>query len=290
MVAISIDDVPNISLYAQDGYKTLLLDSLEELAIPVAIFINEGLFFDFDDKKVSEQLLERWIESELLTVGTHTFAHTDYSKVGLEVFRDDVIKGMLHSQRLCADAGKTIKYFRFPYNSLGNDSIEQSAIGEVLDSLHLTTTPFTIESSDWMFNAIYEYYIKTDSTEMAAAIGDAYVNATIKNFMWMDSLSIGQYHRHIKQIYLCHDNTINADYLPRIINMLRNQGYLFVSLGDALNDSVYQQQNYYHKKWGISWVYRWMNNEAERKRLMKMAPDGMEYYPVYERLNNTTGY
>ena len=41
-VAITIDDVPNVHLYAADDHSSGLLKKLDSLNLPVAIFINEG--------------------------------------------------------------------------------------------------------------------------------------------------------------------------------------------------------------------------------------------------------
>ncbi len=41
-VSITIDDVPNVHLYAADGNSSGLLKKLDSLNLPVAIFVNEG--------------------------------------------------------------------------------------------------------------------------------------------------------------------------------------------------------------------------------------------------------
>lgn len=89
----------------------------------------------------------------------------------------------------------------------------------------------------------------------------------------MDSISKINYKRNINQIYLCHDNSINADYLKDIISALKNEGYEFVTLDKALDDSVYLQKNTYFKKWGVSWIYRWMSDVTLRKEFIKLEPE-----------------
>jgi hypothetical protein len=46
---------------------------------------------------------------------------------------------------------------------------------------------------------------------------------------------------------------------------------------------VYKNKNYYSKKWGISWIYRWIENGEERKRIMQTEPTTLEI----EKLFNT---
>ncbi|MCU4157351.1 polysaccharide deacetylase family protein [Carboxylicivirga sp. A043] len=288
-VAITIDDVPNIRKYRAES-EIAFLNYLSDNQLPAAIFINEGLLFNDTSVDTNSHYLKRWIDDDHITIGNHTYSHPNYSIIGLEAFTNEIVKGMKVSAEIAAESGKTIDYFRFPYNDLGNDSLQQTAIKLVLDSLRLISTPFTVESSDWMFNAIYEYYLDTDSLDKAKEIGQAYIAATLRHFDWMDSVTVAQYGRPIKHIYLCHDNSINVDYLPQIIDALKAADYKFISLDDAMSDEVYQQNSHYYNSYGISWVYRWMGDEQERGQLMRQAPDVNDYFEMYKRITSETDY
>ena len=117
----------------------------------------------------------------------------------------------------------------------------------------------------------------------AAKIGALYVSKTIEFVHFFDSLSQSVYGRNVNQIYLCHDNSINAKYLKEIIVALESEDYEFVSIEDAIKDPAYNQSNVYYKKWGISWFYRWMSDSNIRKEWMKKEPDMSDI----ERLYNT---
>ena len=126
------------------------------------------------------------------------------------------------------------------------------------------STPFTVESSDWMFNHIYEYYLSHSEPEKAKEIGELYVSKTLDYFHFFDSLSIEKYGRKVNQIFLCHDNALNSKYLGEIVRKLKEENYNFISLETALQDPVYNQENQYYQKWGVSWFYRWMPMQQER--------------------------
>jgi len=289
-VAITMDDVPNVNTYQSSGNKSILLHKIDSMQLPISVFINEGLLYK--TKQVDENfgLLNEWIKSDHVTLGTHTFGHSHYSEVGIDSFRMDIKKGTCITKELAQLQNKSVEYFRFPYNDMGADSVQHMQARAYLSSENLISTPFTVESSDWMFNAIYEYYIKVDSVFKARETGEAYVNATITNFEWMDSLTMVQYGRRVNHIYLCHDNTINAAFLPEIIKKLTNDGYQLISLKEALQDKMYSQDDTYYKKWGISWVYRWMKDSKERRVTMQKEPDVMEYYRLYEKISSGEHY
>jgi hypothetical protein len=44
---------------------------------------------------------------------------------------------------------------------------------------------------------------------------------------------------------------------------------------------VYNKKNYYSKKWGISWMYRWIENDKERKEIMQTEPTTLEIEKIY---------
>ncbi len=284
-LAITIDDIPNTRLCSENSFHSKLLSIIDENKLPVTIFINEGLLYKNQNVEENFSLLNQWVKSENVTLGNHTFSHPWYSQSSIDTFMLDVIKGETISRELAQLYDKELKYFRFPFNDLGKDSIQQMEVKTRLASLNYTISPFTIESSDWMFNFLYEYYLKKENFEEATKIGEAYYEITLEAFSYFDSLSIVQYGRNIPQIYLCHDNAINADYLNQILEELQQRNYELVSLDEVMKDDVYHQENTYYKKWGISWIYRWMEYKEERKSAMMGEPDIMEYYRLYEKLS-----
>lgn len=272
-ISITIDDVPNTRKFRLDNYHSNLLTVLDSINIPVAIFVNEGLIYQTDSISKNLELLENWIKKSYVTLGNHTFSHTRYSDVGYNPFKLDIENGETNIKVIASKYGKTVNYFRFPYNDLGVDSLQQTKMDSLLKTLNYQNTPFTIESSDWMFNSLYEYYLTNGKIETATEIGKLYVSKTLDFVHFMDSISHINYNRNISQIYLCHDNSINSDYLKDIISALKKEGYEFVTLKKALEDPVYSQTNQYYKKWGISWIYRWMSDATLRKDFIKLEPE-----------------
>ena len=283
-VHISIDDVPNTRLYKHLGYKSILLDKLDALQIPVSVFLNEGKIYHHDSIVANFALLERWIQRCYTELGNHTFSHPRSSKAGPKAYASDIKKGEVITKELAKYYGKELKYFRFTFNDLGKDSLQQKQIADLLENMNYIITPFTIESSDYMFNDLYRHYLREGDTLKADSIGLAYVEKTLAYFTHFEKLAKVQYGRDVNQIYLCHDSHINSNYLNVIINKLRERGYQFITLEESLKDPVYAQTNHYHKHWGISWFYRWMKVHKERVKLMKQEPDLMEYFNLFQEL------
>ena len=104
-------------------------------------------------------------------------------------------------------------------------------------------------------------------------------------FDFYDKLSIKDYGRSIDQIYLCHDNKINSDFLAKLVDELKKKDYKFVRLDKALTDKVYSSKDNYLKKWGISWFYRWMPTQKERVKWMRQEPSTSKIEKLYNTLS-----
>jgi len=287
-VAITIDDVPNGTTFGKETYASRLLTKLDSIKIPIAIFINEGKIQKTQDPEKSSKLLDEWAKRDYITLGNHSYSHSSYSEIGFDKFTEDVIKGEDRTRSLAKINRKELRYFRFPYNDLGNDSIQHHQMREFLKLNKYQITPFTVESSDWMYNYVYEYALSIGDFEKAKGIGEEYVLKTLEAFAYCEELSTQLYKRPIRQIYLCHDNAINADFLPKIVTLLKEREYKFISLESALKDKLYQQPDNYYNKWGISWLYRWMK-EGEREKKMQSGPDTSAIKNWYNDVQKKSG-
>jgi peptidoglycan/xylan/chitin deacetylase (PgdA/CDA1 family) len=270
-ISISIDDVPNTFFYDYTLEKPALLHTLDSLQIPVSIFINEKNVYANGDSLKNYTWLKKWVNRSYITLGNHSYSHFHYSEVGFEPFSQDVLKGQLLTMEFNTEK-KPLTLFRFPYNDLGNDSLEHAKIREFLTEHNYTIAPFTIESSDWLFNSLYERYLELGDHKNAHRIGLEYVSFTMKQVDFFENLTLEVYKRPIKHIYLCHDSKLNAKYLPLLLIELKQKEYSFTSIEDALSDPIYQSENFYFKKYGVSWLYRWIEDAKLRMSYMRKEP------------------
>lgn len=284
-VSITIDDVPNTKLYEAEHFSSPLLKTLDSLHIHVAIFINEANLQQSLALERNKNLLKSWLVKDYITAGNHGYAHKNYAEIGFAEFQKEVTMGEVITKQILHGLKKESRYFRFPFNAAGNDSLEYITAQNFLHEKNYIATPFTIESEDWLHAILYDKALAENDIKKAEWIGNEYVNFTLRLFAHFDSLSITLYKRPVKQIYLCHDNKLNADYLGKIVNQLKKQEYKFISLGDALNDPVYRSPIYYYGKAGFSWFYRWMPDVAMRKKLMRAEPGDEKIQKAFEELN-----
>jgi peptidoglycan/xylan/chitin deacetylase (PgdA/CDA1 family) len=268
-VAITIDDIPNVEVFSRNKFSSPLLNIIIAIELPVAIFINEGNVYKNEFVAENKKGLSKWLNSAYITAGNHGYSHMNYSDTTLAAFEEDVKKGALITGEAL---GRSARYFRFPYNSMGKDSVAHQQVKKFLKKNKYINTPFTIESEDWVFNTAYEAAWKSNDLTKAQQIGEMYLEYTLALFEHFEKICLKVYGRNIRQIYLCHDNRLNADYMLELIKRLTQRGYSYITLDEALKDKVYQSQEYYSGRFGFSWIYRWEKDEAKRKSLMKHEP------------------
>ena len=282
-VSITIDDVPNTRIYQEDAFKSVLLDRIDVMNIPVTIFINEKHIYNTSFESKNLLILERWLKTKNITAGNHSYSHINYADTTLAGFQQDIVKGELLTTKII---GHRPTYFRFPFNSLGNDSIQHMSIRKFLREKGYIHAPFTIESEDWAYNTLYENALRNNDNKKAKQIGEQYVAHTLSLFQYFEKVSKELYKREIRHIYLCHDNRLNTDYLEMLVNGLKERGYSFISLEKALEDKVYESREYYFGRYGFSWIYRWEPDSDKRKMMMRKEPTDETFRAAYEALTN----
>jgi peptidoglycan-N-acetylglucosamine deacetylase len=231
-------------------------------------------------------VLRQWAENPLITPGNHTQHHPNCAEIDdAATFYREVLDCEMLIKTAWPELDHSPKYFRFPFNAAGRDTLQHREWKALLTQLGYVSTPFTIESSDYVFNALYVDALKREHAQEAEAVVRQYLAHTLAVFRLYEQFCQAQYGRPIPHIYLCHGNQLHADHYDALIAALKEEGYAFVRLGEALQDEVYQQEDHYYDRWGISWLYRWMADPEIRKAALRKSPDpSPEILEAYQKL------
>jgi peptidoglycan-N-acetylglucosamine deacetylase len=278
-VAITLDDAPFTTWSERTSLRTIeeanssILRTVSRYNVPVCIFINESPLIKEGETDARINVLKQWLSSPLVTAGNHSYSHPNYANMELAAFQDEIIKGEVITKKLLEGTGRSLQYFRFPFNALGRDSITKTTMQTFLKDKGYINTPFTIESSDYLFNTLYQQALNKNDKTRAKVIADAYISYTISVFEYFETLSQQQYQRQVPQIFLGHVNALHADCIAILIEQLKRKGYTFIDLTTALKDDVYKQHDYYAGPYGFSWFYRWERDTQKRKKLLQSQPE-----------------
>ena len=261
-VAVTIDDFPAVSTTNPDVAShryiaTTLIAKLSAEGVPATGFVIEKTLRrrgEPDTRRVA--LLEQWLDAGF-ELGNHSYSHLDFNIVPRAEFQDDVVRGEEISSWLLSKKQKHLRYFRYPFLHTGTNANERKHFEQFLEQRGYTPVPVTIDASDWSFGLAYDQAtVRGDSTLMGR-IGEAYVQHTGDMFAFFEHVAHTLFGREPSQILLLHATALNAVYLNRILRLIRERGYRFISAEEALRDSIYRLPDPYTGPAGLSWLLRW---------------------------------
>ena len=269
-IALTFDDLPGVSqrssLEVLDDINRRLIATLRIERVPAIGFVNERGVDVEGEREARTALLGRWI-GPTLTLGNHTYSHASLSRTPLEAYQADVLKGERITRPLLSAAGRRLQWFRHPYTHTGPTPAIKLAFEGFLNEHGYRIAPFTIESADYAFAAVYERALIAGDHARADETMAAYLAHQDRMVAFGEALAFDTFGRGIPHVLLSHVNRLNADAMPELLRRLRARGYAFVTLEAALGDEAYDTPDRFVGTSGPSWLHRWRVTLEQPSRL-----------------------
>ncbi len=263
-LTLTVDDVPVVKGEGLESLQLVterILETLERHHTPAIGFVNEGRIYVRDEVDERIHALESWLEAGMI-LGNHTYSHLSLHDVPLARYEDDVIKGEVITRRIMEERGLKLRHFRYPYTNTGSTVEIKRAFETFLKERDYEVAPFTVDTADYIFDAIYARALADQDSELAERVRAAYLDYTDTVFEFCEKLSTRLFGYEIPQILLIHANRVNADSLGDVIERLEKRGYQFISLDEALRDAAYLTPDEFVGPMGPSWLHRWSLNKG----------------------------
>jgi peptidoglycan/xylan/chitin deacetylase (PgdA/CDA1 family) len=275
-VAITIDDLPaaenSMSAAAITQMTAKLLATLTQNKIPAVGFVNESkLYYNWDDVSQRIKALNMWLDAGF-ELGNHTFAHTSLNLAGLREWEDAVIQGEPVLRLLLAQHHKKLRYFRHPYLDTGRDLQTRREAEAFLVARGYRIAPVTLDAWDWNFAPVYDDAQKRGDTALQQEVVSSYLSYHAAMFAYEEKLSKDLIGYEPKQILLLHANQLEADHIGELLDLMRERGYRFITLEDALSDSAYGMPDTFVGEEGSGWIEHWAITRGQ-------PPQGSPVFP-----------
>ena len=285
-VALTFDDLPFVypsDEAARSTRKRALLASrriLQALArhdAPATGFVTEEKLRKLGD--VGVEILKAWNRGSF-ELANHGFSHGDSNGMTLAEIEKEIILGERHSRALAHKAGRSLKFFRFPYNHVGDTQAKRAAVEELLTRHGYRLAASTIDTSDYLFGEAYDRAIAMKDGEMRRRIEQAYLAHTRQQVQYYSDLNAKVLGYRPPEIIVLHLNSLNAAVADRLLKTFKDLNFRFVSLKEAQSDPVYQQSPAYATRFGPMWGYRWARDRGVQidGRLEKDPPQWITTY------------
>ncbi|HXM93890.1 MAG TPA: polysaccharide deacetylase family protein [Candidatus Dormibacteraeota bacterium] len=260
-IAVTIDDLPAAAANWMTGAEinemtAKLLGTLRYQKVPAVGFVNERKLYKFGEVDDRIRTLNTWLDYGF-ELGNHTFAHASLNKVGLNEWKEEVIRGEPVTKLLLAQHNMKLRYLRHPFLDTGRDLQTRREAEAFLVTRGYRIAPVTMDAWDWMYAGVYDDARKRGDTALERELVSSYLSYTGAVFDYYENFSKDLIGYEPKQILLLHGNWLEADHIAELLDVLRKRGYRFITLEDALSDLAYSMPDDYVGEEGIGWLDHW---------------------------------
>ncbi len=275
-IALTIDDLP----IAQSGSEACepgrMMELTEQLLsvfraeqAPLTAFVITSQCPSLTEEQ-RRAAIDRWRQAGV-EIGNHTHSHQSLSRTPVGHYEKDIMKADALLRRWAG--GEPVRFFRWPLLHTGTTPEIKQRLEAFLVRHGYRTAPVTFDNSDWIFAGLFARARRRGDHELADKLRKAYVPYMESVLAFFERRSVELLDREIPQILLMHANLLNAEAGGELLSMLRERGYAFISLEEALADPAYSAPDSYVAANGISWLHRWTVTQGGEIEWEPEVPD-----------------
>ena len=143
-VAITIDDCPVVNEMTDLGnFQRItngLVGSFQVEKVPVTTFINERQLNVPGQRDARAAVVEQWLNAGF-ELGNHTYSHQSASKVPVDQFQDDIVKGEVITRAILEQRGQPAGVAALPISPLWSDRRDTSGHRRVSGPAQISRRP-----------------------------------------------------------------------------------------------------------------------------------------------------
>ncbi len=247
-IAITIDDLPFVSGLGPGDSRpqatARILSALADHHAPATGFVvceREG-----------DELLQQWLAAGI-ELGNHSSAHRHLDRISLTDWSADL---RACNAKLASLTGTPPRWFRYPFLQTGRTSGRRDSARAIVSESGLRSAFVSVDTGEWALVSPYVQALSNGDHARADSIGSAYLEhlmAAIDHYRTFARAHVG---RDVRHILLLHANALAADRLDSLLTRIEAADGRFITLEEALSDSVYALPDRYAGPIGLSWLYR----------------------------------
>ncbi len=171
-------------------------------------------------------------------LGNHTWSHMNLNQNSLEDFEANITQNEPLLSKLMNN--NDWHWLRFPYLAEGDTPAKHDAIRAYLAQRGYKVAAVTMSFSDYLWNEPYARCMAKNDSAAVAQLKTSYLSAADANITYYRQLSQTLYHRDIPYVLLMHIGALDAEMLPKLLDLYRSRGFQFITLPQAERDSFYR--------------------------------------------------
>jgi peptidoglycan/xylan/chitin deacetylase (PgdA/CDA1 family) len=237
-VALTFDDLPVHGPLPEGldraGIAKSIIKALQEAhAPPVFGFVNAG---QLAQDPSAWQVLQLWRDAGF-PLGNHTFSHMDLDVNSAETFEQDLLADEPVLQKFMGD--QDWRWLRFPFLHEGDNLDKSRAIAAFLQQHHYQVAPVTLSFGDYNYNQPYARCVAKNDQPGVELLQQSYLRAASASLAQGQKMASLLYGRDIKHVMLLHIGGFETVMLPKLLDLLNQQGFKLITLEEAKSDPAY---------------------------------------------------
>jgi lysophospholipase L1-like esterase/peptidoglycan/xylan/chitin deacetylase (PgdA/CDA1 family) len=241
MLAFTFDDMPAHSALPSNTTRVEIGDkiiaALKAGGAPAFGFVNGVLI---EREPASAPVLAAWRKAGL-PLGNHGWSHANLGEISDDRFVDELTR---NESLLAAQMGaEDWHWFRYPFLAeASNDPARRARIRGLLAAHGYKVAPVTMNFDDWAYNDVYARCVGKGDNAAIDALEKDWLAAADANVTRYRAMSHSLFGRDIPYVILMHLGALDAEMLPRLIDLYKSRGFRFVSLAEATRDPYYADE------------------------------------------------
>jgi peptidoglycan/xylan/chitin deacetylase (PgdA/CDA1 family) len=239
-VAITVDDLPVHgdlpSTMTRAEIAKRMIEVFKAKGVPGVYGFVNAKNIGGDQEKAD--VLATWANSGF-PLGNHTFSHIDLNTVSAEAFEEEIAMNEAPLRSFLGTGDW--HWFRYPYLHEGDTLEKRSAVRKYLSDHGYKIAQVTLDFGDYAWNNPYARCVAKQDTPAIEWLKSSYLSTASSDIALDRKLSVMLFGRDIKHVLLLHIGALDSIMLPDLLDLLKKQGFDFVSLEEAEKDPAYQR-------------------------------------------------
>jgi peptidoglycan/xylan/chitin deacetylase (PgdA/CDA1 family) len=131
-------------------------------------------------------------------------------------------------------------WFRYPYLWEGDTLEKRHAVRQYLKAHKYHVAQVTLDFEDYLWNGPYARCAEKNDAGSIEWLKTSYMTTAAKYIALDRQMAKLVYGRDIRHVLLLHIGAFETVMLPQLLDFMRNQGFKFVTLGEAEKDPAYR--------------------------------------------------
>ncbi len=237
-LAFTWDDLPaHSSLPANTTRVEIgkkIVAAMKAAGLPPAYGFVNGIHLEHEP--LSEPMLHDW-RAAGFPLGNHAYSHMNLNQNSLEAWEADVLKNEPVLEKYAA--GSDWHWLRFPYLAMGETAEKRAGARKFLLAHGYKIADVTMSFGDYMYNEPYARCVAKNDAAGIAKLEENYLKMADAQVDYSRAAAKATWGHDIPLVLLMHVGAMDAEMLPKLIELYKKRGFTFVTLQGAEKDPAY---------------------------------------------------